>query len=98
MQQILNITEVRNNLSSLVSRISRENKPIVIIRDSMPEAVIVSYREFQKNEAEREKLWRQEFEKLRKVGKKHFRKWAKKKNIDIDKLTEEEVYDLIDKI
>ena len=97
MQQIINITQARNNLSALVSRIAKDKKNVVIVRDSMPEAVLVPYREFVKNEADKEKLWKLEFEKLLSEGKKSFRVWAKKKNIDVDKLTEEEVYDLIDK-
>lgn len=97
MQQIVNITDVRNNLSSLISDVSKDKKTIVIVRDSIPEAVLVSYRNYLNNEAERENQWKLEFENLLKEGKKSFRKWAKKKNIDLDKLSEEEIYDLIDK-
>ncbi|OGG31231.1 hypothetical protein A3I51_01375 [Candidatus Gottesmanbacteria bacterium RIFCSPLOWO2_02_FULL_38_8] len=98
MQQIVNITEARNDLSNLVSKVSKNRKPVVIIRDSKPEAVLVSYQEFISNQEEQKKLWDQTFENLQKEGKKAFRIWAKKRNIDVDKLTEEEVYDLIDKV
>lgn len=98
MQQIVNITEARNDLSNLISSVSQNKKPVVIIRDSKPEAVLVSYQEFINNEEEKKKLWDQTFEKLQREGKKAFRVWAKKRNIGVDKLTEEEVYDLIDKI
>ena len=98
MQQIVNITDARNDLSNLVSSVSQNKKPVVIIRDSKPEAVLVSYQEFIESEEEKKKLWDQTFEKLQKEGKKAFRAWAKKRNIDVNKLTEEEVYELIDQV
>lgn len=98
MQQIMNITHARNNLSEVVSSVARDKKNVVIIRDSKPEAVLVPYQEFVKTETDKERLWKLEFEKLQREGKKAFRAWARKKGIDVDKLTEEEVYDLIDKI
>jgi len=98
MQQIINITEARNNLSNLVSRVARERKNVVIIRDSMPEAVLIPYKEYIDSETAKEKSWKSDFEKVLEDGRKTFSKWAKKRNIDIDKLTEEEFYDLIDKI
>jgi len=98
MQQIVNITQARNDLSNLVSTVAKNNKPVVIVRDSMPEAVLVPYIEYMQSGADKEKLWKLQFEKLLKEGKKAFRAWAKKRNIDVDKLTEEEVYELIDQI
>jgi len=98
MQQIVNITQVRNNLGSMVSSVVKDKKNVIIIRDSKPEAVLIPYQEFVKTETDKERLWKLEFEKLQREGKKAFRAWARKKGIDVDKLTEEEVYDLIDKI
>lgn len=98
MQQIYNITQVRNNFSSLVSEVARKKKTMVIIRDSIPEVVLISYEEYIKTEEEKEKLWQVRFEKLLKEGKKAFRKWSKEKKINLKKLTEEKVYDIMDKV
>lgn len=98
MQQIYNITQVRNNISALVSRIAKEKKSMIIVRDSMPEAVLVPYEDYIKQEEEKEYLWQARFDKLLTDGKKLFRKWTRDKKIPFNKLTEDKVYDLIDRV
>ena len=97
MQQILNITQTRNNLSKVIKDVSKSNKSVVIIRDSVPEAVILSYSEYISSEKDKDLLWQAKFEKLLRQGKKVFRTWAKKNKVDINKLNEEDVYDIIQK-
>ena len=98
MVQISNITDLRNNLAGLVSSVAKEKKTIIIIRDSLPEAVLVPYEEYARNEEEQEKLWKLRFENILKKGKIYGRKWAKKNKIPLNKLSEEEIYELVDKI
>ncbi len=43
MQQIINITHARNNLSSLVKQVVKTKESVVIVQDSTPSVVIVPY-------------------------------------------------------
>jgi prevent-host-death family protein len=97
MQQILNITRARNDLSNIISKVAREKRKVVIVRDSMPEAVLVPYDEYVKEQNEKEKLWQLRFERLLSQGKKSLKKWAKKNKVDMGKLSEEKMYELVEK-
>lgn len=98
MQQIINITQVRNNLSRLVKEVSREDKTVVIIRDSQPEAAIIPYSRVKIMDAEIDKKRKQQFSKVFSAIRKQGRAWLKKKGVNWKKMTEEEFYDFIDKI
>lgn len=98
MQQIISITDARNNLSQLVKDVANQNKTVVIIRDSMPEAALVPYAKILKEEEEKEKLLKVAWTKLFKEGKKAGKNWAKKNKIDLKNMSESELYDIIDKI
>lgn len=97
MQQILNITQARNNLSSIVSGVAREKRKVVIVRDSMPEAVLIPYEEYIKEQNDIDRLWQLRFERLLQKGKKSFKKWAKKNKVDIKRLSEEKMYEIVEK-
>lgn len=98
MVQIYNITQVRNQLGFLVGQVAREKKKVVIIRDSLPEAVLIPYTEFTRQEEEKKKILKKKFDKVLKKGKEFGRKWAKNRGIDLKSLSEEELYELIDKV
>jgi prevent-host-death family protein len=98
MQQIVSITDARNNLSELVKRVSNQDVEIVIVRDSEPEAVLVPYCKILEEGKLKEKLFRLQFNRLLKEGRKAGKRWAKKNNIDLDKLSEEELYEIIDQV
>lgn len=98
MQRIISITDVRNNVSRIVSDVAQTKRKVVIVRDSIPEAVLIPYQEFLTQEQEREKLWQMRFARLLKTGKNTFKKWAAKRKINVDKLTEEEMYEIVEKV
>ena len=98
MIQIMNITDVRNNLGMLVKDVAQKDKTVVIIRDSLPEAVLIPYEKYAQDEDEKENIWQLRFERLLREGKKAGLTWAKKNKINLRKLSEEEKYDLIEKI
>ncbi|MBI2310160.1 type II toxin-antitoxin system Phd/YefM family antitoxin [Candidatus Collierbacteria bacterium] len=97
MQQIVSITDARNNLSRLVADVSQQDTSVVIVRDSVPEAVLLSYRRILETEQAKEKMWRLRFDRMMAAGKKVGRRWAKKRGINLDKLTEEKAYELVEK-
>ncbi|OGH18164.1 MAG: hypothetical protein A3F31_02715 [Candidatus Levybacteria bacterium RIFCSPHIGHO2_12_FULL_38_12] len=94
MQQIVNITQARNNLAKLVEKVKTTKQPVVIVQDSFPSVILYPYDEAIKQEEQREKLYKRELEDLLREGKKAFKRYLKKKGIT-KKLTEEETYDII---
>lgn len=77
MLNLINITQARNNLSKLIKEVAGRRKTYVLIRDSVPQAVIVPYDEYQ---LQGEK-WQEEVEELMEKGKKVFKKWLKKEKV-----------------
>ena len=97
MQQIVSITDARNNLSQLVDRVAKNQQSVTIVRDSEPEAVLVPYIKLLEDEKKSQELWKFEWQRLVREGKKAGKRWAKKNNIDLGKTSEEELYAFIDK-
>lgn len=62
LPRFIGITELRNNVRKVFDRLSKEGAPVVVIRESKPEAVIVPYKDF-------ENLMNGELEKLPRVVK-----------------------------
>ena len=91
MRQIVSITQARNNLSDLVSQVSQTLNPVVIVRDSQPEAALVPYSQIQQADAQ----WKQKWEELLVAGKKAGKAWSVANKVNTDQLSEEEVYDLV---
>lgn len=92
MLNLVNITQARKNLSKLVTRVVSEKKPVVLIRESMPQVVIVPYEKYQAQEQK----WQDEFEKAVLRARKQFKKYLKKKDIPYPK-TEKEMYEFVNK-
>mgnify|MGYP001607670076 CR=1 FL=1 len=95
MQQLLNITDLRNNLSQIVSQVAIDNRPVFIIRDSKPEAALISLRCFEEMETEQKKLWGARFDNLLSQGKISGDNWLKKKGLNRQKLNEDQLYNLV---
>ncbi|MBL7159251.1 type II toxin-antitoxin system Phd/YefM family antitoxin [Candidatus Microgenomates bacterium] len=93
MDQIVSVTYARNKLSSILNKVVREGKRFILVRESIPEAVIIPYEEI----LEKDRLWNQRFEQTMKKSQKYFEKWLKTKGVNSKTLTEEKVYELIKK-
>lgn len=91
MPNLVNLTQARNNLSKLIEEISSKKRTYILIRDSIPQAVIIPWDEYKLQEEK----WQEEVEKLMNKGRKLFKKWAKKGKIKIPE-SEDEVYQIID--
>lgn len=93
MVNLVNITEARNNLSKLISEVSENNRTVILIRESVPKAVLISYKKF----IEQEDNWKLTFKEAMKEARKKFKEYLKREKIPYPK-TEEEMYELTDKI
>lgn len=96
-QQFVSVTDARANLKQLMDLVVAGKSRVVLVRESIPQVVLVRYSDIVESEEREDKEWQVRFDRLLKEGKKAGRKWAKEQGIDLKKVTEEELYDLIDK-
>ena len=91
MLNLVNITQARNNLSRLIDEVFTRKKTYILLRDSIPQAVIIPYDSYKLQEEE----WQKEMERLMNKGKKLFKKWLKERKIKAPK-SEDEIYQIVD--
>lgn len=97
-QQFVSVTDARAKLKDLMDLVMTGKSQVVLVRDSKPEVALVRYDDMIERDATSEKAWQKRWDQLFRQGKKAGKAWAKKNGIDLRKTTEEELYDLIDKI
>ncbi len=93
MLNVINITQARQNLSQLIDEIVATQQPKILIRESMPQAVIIPYEQYARNEEN----WKQEFKKRTLSARKSFKAALAKQGIPYPK-SEEAMYALVDKL
>lgn len=47
LPRFIGITELRNNVRKVFDRLAKDQEPVVVIRESKPEAVILPYKNFE---------------------------------------------------
>jgi prevent-host-death family protein len=92
MPNLINLTKARNNLSQLIDEVALQKREYILIRNSLPQAVLIPYDQYQNREEE----WQDNFKRLMGDSRKQFRTYLKKKGIKYPK-TEEEMYELVNK-
>lgn len=96
MEKIIGITDTRSKIKNIIDQVSDKKEVYIVTRDSRPEAVIMSYSEYLKNKEIIEESKKNRFEKTLEETRSHFTDWLKKRGYDIDKLSEEEIYRIIE--
>lgn len=69
MVHIINISDARKNISSLIKKVATTKEPIIIIQDSKPMAIINAYGETD-DLNEKLRTWKIELEEVLHKGKK----------------------------
>ena len=95
MEQIIGITNARNNIKEIVDTISDKNETYIVTRDSVPEAVIISYKKYIENKKLLHQMQELIYEKSVKKSKLQFKEWLAQKGYDAEKLSEEEIGEMI---
>lgn len=96
-QQFVSVTDARANLRQLVDLVVAGKSRVVLVRDSQPQVALVRYDDLARREEISEKEWQKCWNRALREGKKAGRRWAKENGIDLKKVTEEQLYELIDK-
>jgi prevent-host-death family protein len=88
---LISSTYARNNLSRLLDEVVKKGATFILLRKSLPQAVIIPYEDLE----EREKAWQWEFQRLMLKSRPYFKNWLKKQKVK--KVTEESLYELLNK-
>ena len=94
-QQFVSVTKARANLKQLIDAVVARKTRVVLVRESKPEVVLVPYSDIVEQEIS-EQEWQTRWDEALMEGKKAGRRWAKTRGIDLKKVTQEELYALID--
>lgn len=94
MVQLVGISKARSNLAGLIQKVKSTRTPVVILQDSSPSVVLYPYDEIIKRDEEKEELFTMRFQEIYKEGKKSFKRYLKKNNLQPPR-TEEEAYKII---
>lgn len=95
MEQIIGITNARNNIKEIIDTISDKDETYIVTRDSVPEAVIISYDKYIENKKLLNQMNELIYEKSVKKSRLQFKEWLMQKGYDAEKLSEEEIGDMI---
>ncbi|HEY0088525.1 MAG TPA: type II toxin-antitoxin system Phd/YefM family antitoxin [Candidatus Lokiarchaeia archaeon] len=95
MEQIIGITNARNNIKEIVDSISAKDETYIVTRDSIPEVVIMSYKKYIENKKLLKQIGELKYEKSIKKSLLQFKEWLTQKGYDAEKLSEEETYEII---
>ena len=69
--QFVRTTDIQRNFKSVLAKLHASNEPVVVLRDSVPEAVMLPYGEFQRISDIEKQLVTLRFEKLWKEMAQH---------------------------
>jgi prevent-host-death family protein len=94
MVQLTNVSQARKNLAKLLKQVNTTKKPVVIIQDSTPAAILYPYEEAIKKEEQKNQLFQLQFQQMYNEGEKAFKKYLKKNKLPTPQ-TEEEAYQII---
>ena len=95
MEQIIGITNARITIKEIVDRISDKNETYIVPRDSIPEVVIMSYKKYLENKKLMNQIGELKYEKSIKKSQLQFKEWLEQKGYDTNKLSEEEIGEMI---
>jgi len=96
MPKFIGITELRKKTREVFDAVKKEDLPVVIMRDSKPEAVIIPFKEYDKLAQEQRKLWNSRLDKLTKAAKPYIASWLKKKGYNPKKVTGDKLVTILD--
>lgn len=97
-QQFVSVTDARAKLKDLMDIVMAGKSRVILVRDSKPQVALVRYDDLVAREEMSEKEWQELWDTAMREGRIVGKKWAKQQGIDLKKVTEEELYDLIDKV
>lgn len=95
--KFIGITDLRIKTKEIFDLVKNKNLPVVVMRESTPEAVIIPFSEFDALQEEKRRLWNQRLDDLAGGIKPYIKKWLKKKGYKPEEVTGDQFVDILEK-
>ena len=97
LPKFIAITDLRTKTKEVFDLVKNKNLPVIVMRESVPEAVIIPFSEFNTLQEEKQRVWNKRLDKLAKETKPYVEKWLKQKGYKSEKVDGDKLLDLLEK-
>jgi len=95
MPKIIGVSEARAKLKTIIDRVVEDKEPYILMRGSRPQAAIVSYDEYVSLQEQARRQWNDRFDSALARSRESFRGWLLERGFEPDKLSDDEVAEII---
>lgn len=94
--QFIAITDLRIKTKEVFDLVKNKNLPVIVMRESVPEAVIIPFSEFNTLQEEKRRLWNKRIDELASETKPYIEKWLKKKGYNPQKVSGDRLIEILE--
>ena len=95
--KFVGITDLRIKTKEIFDLVKNKNLPIIVMRESTPEAVIIPFSDYDALLEEKKMVWNKRLDELARQTKPYVMKWLQKKGYKPGKVTGDQLVDLLEK-
>lgn len=95
MPKIIGVSEARAKLKTIIDRVAEDKEPYILMRGSRPQAAIISFDEYTTLKEQARRQWNDRFDSALARSREIFRRRLIDQGYDPDKLSDDEVAEII---
>lgn len=96
MPKFIGITELRSKTRDVFDMLKNQEQPVVVMRESRPEAIIIPYKEYEVLLAEKRRIWNKKLDELAQKSRPSVVRWLKKKGYNPAKMTGDKLLETLE--
>ena len=96
MPKFIAVTDLRVKTKEVFDLIKNQNLPVIVMRKSEPEAVIIPFSEFNSLQAEKRRLWNRRLDELAQRSKPYIAKWLKRKDYHPKRISGDKLLEILE--
>lgn len=97
MPQFIGITELRTKTREVFDSLKKKALPVVVMRESKPEAVIIPYEEYDALMQDKRSAWNKRLDELAATSKPYVTAFLKKKGYNPQKISGDKLVEILEK-
>lgn len=97
LPKYVGITDLRIKTKEVFDLVKTKKLPVIVMRESTPEAVIIPYSDFDAFQEEKRMIWNRRLEELARQTKQYVAKWLQKKRYKPGKVSGDQLVDILEK-
>lgn len=96
LPKFIAITDLRVKTKEIFDLVKTQNLPVIVMRESEPEAVIIPFSEFNTFQAEKRRLWNKRLDELAESTKLYIANWLQKKGYNPKKINGDKLIEILE--